>query len=118
VTGLQPSLLDPPDPVVVAVLRRDAAIRRAGDATPHPWWTAAIDAIRSVAGTAATFTTDEVWTVLDRRGVGGPPEPRAMGAAMRQAQRDGLCRPTDRVVPSVRPDCHRRPVRVWEVCGP
>jgi hypothetical protein len=40
-----------------------------------------------------------------------------MGAAVRQAALSGLLRKTDRVRPSVRPECHRRPVAIWEVVG-
>lgn len=40
-------------------------------------------------------------------------EPRAMGAAMRRAERAGWCKPTDDWWLSKRPVCHRNPKRVW-----
>jgi len=58
-----------------------------------------------------TFTTDDVWATIDPRHT--THERRAMGAVMRQLQRSGDIVPTDLYVPSARPECHRRPIRVW-----
>lgn len=66
-------------------------------------------AVRVVALRREEFTTDAVWHVLKAT----PPEPRAMGAVMRKAVMEKMCVATDRTVLSTRPDCHRRPVRVW-----
>lgn len=60
-----------------------------------------------------TITTDDVWEALNKVGIASPPEPRAMGGAMRQAASRGLIAPTDQFELSKRPACHRRPVKVW-----
>lgn len=73
-----------------------------------------------LASARPSFTTDEVWAELDKRPVGGfslynaPDEPRHMGVVMRQAQKDGMIRPTMMFRHSERPVCNKRPVRVWE----
>jgi len=66
----------------------------------------------TLASERQRFTTDEVWARLD------PDmrthEPRAMGAMMRQAAKAGLITATDGYEQSTRPECHARPVRVWQ----
>lgn len=72
------------------------------------------DAYRSIVYLAKThkdFTTDDVWGYM-----GDPPEgvePRAMGAAMRQADKTVIT-PTLSYRISAMPSCHARPKRVWE----
>lgn len=89
---------------------RDLALARVEANAPDGWMDAALQAIRSLRGHKREITTDDLWELLP-----SPPEPRAMGAAVRQAALSGLLRKTDRVRPSVRPECHRRPVAIWEV---
>lgn len=114
-----PSLFDPQSPptraaqVTEGTAARDEAITRAKEHAPASWWDLAWSALRLVASTHAEWTTDEVWALLDDPGTPPVPEPRAMGAVMRRARRAGIAAPTDRTVLSVRPACHRRPVRVW-----
>lgn len=75
----------------------------------------ALGAIRALlADGVLELTTDDVWRRLGDTVAG---EPRAMGAAMRRAQAEGLIRPTARHVCSLRVACHRRPLRVWEVAS-
>lgn len=88
---------------------RDAAIARAGD-NAATWVERAEAAVCRLAGMRGEFTTDEVWAEL---GDDAPPEPRAMGAVMRALAGVGVIEATDRTRESVRPGCHRRPVRVW-----
>lgn len=86
---------------------------RAIDATEianTEWVEMTYKAVVSIAKLAQEFTTDRVWHVI---GDVAPPEPRAMGAVMRKAVANRICGPTDRTVKSVRPNCHRRPIRVW-----
>jgi len=52
--------------------------------------------------------------MLERTGVEGTHEPRAMGAVMRSLARARVIEATDRTVESVRKANHRRPVRVWK----
>lgn len=87
----------------------DRAVEAVG--VSHADWVEkhAIPAIRDCAENLETFTTDEVWKVVTSQ----PREPRAMGAAMKRAQADGMIRTTPNYRPSKREDCHGRPVRVW-----
>lgn len=93
---------------------RDRALKRVAANAPPEWVESARRALsRIVAAGPWQFTTDQVWAQCETK----PPEPRALGAVMRDAAKAGLIRKTDRVVPSNRPECHRRPVAVWEVCA-
>lgn len=90
--------------------RRDEAIERVALPVPaQEWIDHAVGVIRVLARECDRFTTDDVWMRVDHR----PPEPRAMGAAMMAAKAAGVIAPTMEYVLSQRPDCHRRPVRVW-----
>lgn len=103
----QPSLLD-------ALTARDEAIDRV-EANAHDLWLAAArEALDELCATRESFTSDDLWAALDGRDV-STHEPRAMGAVLRQAARDGLVAGTRQYRPSVRPACHARPVRVWVV---
>lgn len=93
---------------------RDASIAQVDQAAPVVWKARAMDALVSVAHSHQTFTSDEVWEVLDLQGVEPPPEPRAMGAVFRQAQSEGLIAVTDRTKVSQRPACHCRRLQVWQ----
>jgi hypothetical protein len=105
----QPSLFDVP----TGIEARDKAINAAERGAPITWVTPAEIAIAYLAKTREHFTTDDVWEHLHQRGHEFPHEPRAMGALMRNAARAGLITATDRVTPSQRPECHRRPIRIW-----
>lgn len=105
----QPSLFDQ----VAAEVARDLAIEAVDFAADPQWKKAAESAILHLAATRLEFTTDDVWEVLHELAIEQPREPRALGAAMRRAARNNLIVPTDRVSQSLRPECHRRPVRVW-----
>jgi hypothetical protein len=72
------------------------------------WVEAALDAVKYVAETAREFTSDDLWDHITQ-----PREPRALGAVMRNAQKLGYIKATDRWTPSERVECHGRPVRVW-----
>lgn len=105
----QPSLFDVP----AGIEARDQAIEQVEAHADPTWKLHATAAIRWLARTRPEFTTDDVWQELHVRNHGGPREPRALGALMVAAAKQGLIEPTDRYVPSQRPDCHRRPVKVW-----
>ncbi len=92
-------------------LARDAAIDRVEAAAREDWKEVALMVVEVVARDRELFTTDHVWAVMP--GDVSTPEPRAMGAIMRRAAREGYVTATDRHVLSNRPLCHRRPVRVW-----
>lgn len=123
---IQPDLFDPdsvwtPPPPVTPIFDRQAARRLRDEAIGRvdhhadPVWKKQADfAIRSVATEHAEFSTDDVWQALHDLAVDMPHEPRALGAAMRRAAKDGIIAPTNRTVNSARPECHCRPVRIWE----
>lgn len=71
------------------------------------WVDLAVREIRKIEG-GMTFTTDDLWDKLP-----SPPEPRAMGAAIRTAVKDDLIISTKSYKPSRRPACHSRPILVW-----
>lgn len=73
------------------------------------WQKAALEQVRQLALTRPTLTTDDVWEVLEMP----PREGRQLGALMAACRSSGLIEPTPEQVPSQRPNCHRRPVRVW-----
>lgn len=73
------------------------------------WQGDSLSAVKKVARKSKTFTTDEVWPLVDY-----PVEPRIMGSLMRMAEVEGIASPTNRFVISERPECHSRPVRVWK----
>ena len=77
------------------------------------WMPAAERAIVRLARMGDEFTADDVWVILDRWKVKPPTEPRAMGAAMKNAQNAGLIVPTGSWRTSERAECHCRPVQVW-----
>jgi hypothetical protein len=91
---------------------RDEAIEQVGNNAPS-FKETALAAIEHCSVHKASFTTDDVWFELSQRSALPPREPRAMGAAMRQAEKAGLIRPLPEWKLSSRAICHRRPLRVW-----
>lgn len=87
----------------------DEAIARAGAAAPGDWTAAARATLRALAASGAEFTTDDLWAQLP-----SPPEPRAMGAVIRWGALQGLIVDTGRSRKSNRPECHARPVSIWQ----
>jgi len=69
----------------------------------------------ALRGMAGTFTTDELWALLE---CGAPREPRAMGALMRRLKGRGLVELTGRYRLSKMPACHRRPKAEWAPTAP
>lgn len=86
-------------------------VEAAGEAANEVWMASAQQALRHLCDTGAAFTTDDLWLALEQAGV-STHEPRAMGAVVRRARQAGLITPAG-YVPSERPVCHGRPVRVW-----
>lgn len=77
------------------------------------WLHAAALVIRALCRTQLYWSSDDVWAGLDILDVEAPHEPRAMGAAIRQAARLGLCEASGRYVASTRVECHARPLALW-----
>lgn len=97
----------PPDPDGDEL--RDEGIARA-ETSAGDWMDDAREAIRTVALSRETMTSDEVWAHL---GDSEPPEPRAMGAALKAAERRGWVEATGSFRSSARPERHKAPVRIW-----
>jgi hypothetical protein len=94
--------------------RKREAIDRVETNADERWKAAAAEVVRKVALGREEFTTDRIWGVLEREfSTLETPEPRAMGAVMRRAAKDGLIEKTDRHLPTARPEAHRRPIPVW-----
>ncbi len=91
----------------------DEAVQRVDDHADDWWKVAADDAFVTCAARYQTFTTDQVWELLDRRSVLRPTEPRAMGPRARSAVQRGVIEPTGDYRPSERPETHRNPKRVY-----
>lgn len=82
-----------------------------------PWMDLAAYAIGDCAeahyNSRSHFTTDNVWRWLEVRDIDPPRDPRAMGAAIRRAKKDGVIEATGEYRKSTRPACHRRPIPVY-----
>lgn len=90
-----------------------AAINQAEDNADADWYAEALWAVLWLAKRKDYFTTDDVWEAMANIEA-TTHEPRAIGAVMRQASRDGQCTPTDYYNKSTRRACHSRPLRVWK----
>jgi hypothetical protein len=93
---------------------RDKAITQVATNTDPTWATETMLIIKQIATNTFDFTTDDIWQQLSETSLPTPHEPRALGALMIAAQRAGLITPTDRYRQSKRPECHARPIRVWQ----
>lgn len=91
----------------------DAAVALAGTNADPDWLLAARRACAHVCERQDFFTADDVAALLDRWGVPPTHEPRAMGAVLRWAKSARLCEPTGEYKPTVRPQGHQAPKRVW-----
>ena len=78
------------------------------------WKLTALSIVEDLANSKQEFTTDDVWKKLDELPDVQTHEPRALGAVMRRAVRDGLIVSTSTHILSSRPSCHSRPIRVWK----
>ncbi len=88
---------------------RDEGILRAADGAGEEWLRLAYAAIVALARSCDSFTADHVWA----SGLPKPDEPRALGAVMLRAQRDGVIEPLRVFRQTAQASRHRAPVRVW-----
>lgn len=86
---------------------RDEAIANL-EAAYDGWINSVLKIISSIPD-QQTFTTDYLWEQVDSE----PKEPRAMGAVMTKAKKDGLISATGNYIKSRRAECHARPVMIW-----
>ena len=91
----------------------EEALVRVDHAANDFWKETTLSIIKQLAEDMESFTTDDVWSVLDTLDV-STPEPRALGALMRRAVSYGYVEPTSTFILSTRPICHRRPIKVWK----
>lgn len=92
---------------------RDRSIQQVDEHAEPEWKALAYEAVRQTASDLPFgFTTDDVWLRIPEDAE-PPHEPRAMGAIMRQAHRDGWIVPTRDHRPTARIVAHRNPKRVW-----
>lgn len=89
------------------------AIDRVDRNADEEWKREAYEMVCVACSRYTEFTTDTIWSMLARTSL-TTHEPRAMGAIMRKAQRDGLIKATGQYTTSTRPECHKRPVMIWE----
>ncbi len=107
----QPSLFDVP----LAIALAEESIERVGLNADQLWSIEALKIVGMLSIERHDFTTDDIWQWMnDLHPTLTTHEPRAMGAVMRRASAERLCAPTERYSKSMRPECHRRPIRVWQ----
>jgi len=92
---------------------RDEAMARVERNADEGFLDSALDAYGTAALRYETFTSDQVWAILAEWNVPAPHEPRVMGPVASEAVKVGFIRMTDRTRPSVRPEAHKNPKRVY-----
>jgi hypothetical protein len=98
----------------------EEAIARATANAKEQWFANAFEALCQVAQRLSDFTSADVWVELRGRGIGDPPEPRAMAGVMRRARKLKIAAPTDRYISGKSKDRHISSLRVWKsevFCG-
>ena len=108
--GIKPRM----ETMTTATDTRDKAIAQVATNTNPTWAAETMLIIKQIATNTFDFTTDDIWQALSETSLPTPHEPRALGALMIAAHRAGLIAPTDRYRQSKRPECHARPIRVWQ----
>lgn len=68
------------------------ALERVEGAASPGWIASANDAVETLARMGQPFTPDDVWDLLDDRGVHPPREPRALGPVLKGAAKAGTIR--------------------------
>ncbi|QNK82575.1 hypothetical protein [Nakamurella sp. PAMC28650] len=88
------------------------AIDRAAAHASAIWMHEATKIVIKLGQGSTSFTTDQVHAELSKMDV-ATPEPRALGAVIRQAIRDGFIVLTGEYRKSARRVCHKRPMAVY-----
>lgn len=99
---------------IVRTETKKEAIDRVEANANQEWMSSAISAVETLIRFCDTFTTDDVWEILDIEQV-KTHEPRAMGAVMRGFAVSKRIEKTGSFVPSKRDICHGRDIAVWKV---
>jgi len=61
---------------------------------------------------ADEFTSDDIVNHLNKIGIVG--NHASLGAMIKGAERAGLISATGKFIESCRPECHKRPIRIWK----
>lgn len=99
---------------MTAIAERKAAIASSGAAASVAWDALMYRLVLKVARNRPSFTSDDVFDRLD--GLDFQPfthDRRAFGAVMVRAAKDGVCRRTNRTIPSRRKSLHASPRAIW-----
>ena len=97
--------------VTPGVPERDEALARVEEAANRAWIAVAKDFVTTLSP-GEQFTTDRVWWHMERSGV-TTPEPRALGAVMKNLCDREVIEKTGETRPTTRPQAHARPIPVW-----
>lgn len=92
--------------------RKREAIERVA-ASNQEWLFNAWPYLKQICRERAKFSTDEVWELLVKNGLGYVRERRAMGALMVMGAKAGLYESASELSKSSMPLCHRRPKLNW-----
>lgn len=93
---------------------RDSALRVVEQNASAAWKADAKEAVREVALREPYFTSDALWAWLSVNSSARTHEHRALGSIMSWAHRKGIIEPTERFVPSAKPQQHHQPLRMWK----
>ena len=91
--------------------KRDRAIKQAEIGADCDWFDEATAAVELLILRKSPFTTDDVWRLIHHTGK-KTSEPRAMGAVIKQFSKEKRLEQIG-YRPSMRPECHMRPIAVW-----
>lgn len=89
--------------------RRDEALARVDAHAPADWKARAQAVLVDVARRQPELIATDLW----KAGLDAPHEPRALGAVLQRAVREGILAPTGRVAQTDRTKAHARPCAVW-----
>ena len=96
--------------VSLAKAERDEAMAAVDDAADDDWKIEADAAIATFAKFRIPFIGDDIWELLDRRGVARPREMRALGPRIQAAVKRGVIERTGATRPSIRSHLSDKPV--------
>lgn len=92
---------------------RDEAIGQVDRAADERWKACMSQAVHHVASLQYTFSSEDVIEAYDELGFDASTRDlRALGAVMRRAAKDGICKKSGEYMPSIRRHC--TPIVVWE----
>jgi hypothetical protein len=91
----------------------DEATERAGEHADQNWVMAALSIVHELYKVRTRFNSDDVWKSLKHFDA-STKEPRALGAILSKAASTGWCKNTFQFTKSQRPECHRRPIPIWQ----